>query len=284
MIESLKRSWNLTKESWQVLVKDKELMIFPILSAIVTLIVIASFVAPVSLFWGALEKNFSFDETTRNVVGAIILFCFYFITYFVIIFFNVAILECVSMRFGGGDPKFKDGLDAGFRNLGRIAQWAFLSGVIGVILNQIERKLGFIGGIIRRLLGGAWTIVTFFAVPVMIYEKTSPWQAMKRSGSIIKKTWGESLTAYIGLGAVQGLLVFLSIIPLMGGVALAVATKNFVILAVIGGLVVLFWIAMAIVFSTLKQIFRAALYVYATTGEVPSVFSQDNIKGAFRQK
>lgn len=276
MFDAIRRSWLLTKESYNVLKQDKELMLFPVVSGVVTLIVLASFFVPIALVYNSLNLG----NTGEEVMGVILLFLFYFLCYFVIVFFNVGLLYCVDMRFKGNDPTFRDGINAALKNLNRIAQWAFLSGVLGVILAQLEERIGFLGALIRRVLGGAWTIVTFFAVPVMVFEQTGPIEAIKRSGNVIKKTWGESLTAYIGLGAVQGLFVFITFMIVIAAVVVSVVLKTFVIAAVVGGLVVLSWI----VFSTLKQIFRGALYVYATTGEVPDAFTADNIREAFKIK
>lgn len=285
MFDAIKRSWNLTQESFKVLMQDKELMIFPVISAILTILVVASFLVPAALFWGAMDAALGLDDTAHNLIGMLVLFCVYFLSYLIILFFNVAILECARIRFDGGEPTMKDGWNAGMQNLGRIALWAALSGTIGVILAQLEEKLGsLIGGILRGLIGGAWTIITYFAVPVLIFEKTSPMDAIKKSGQIIKETWGEGLTMYVGFGAIQGLFVFLTFIPLIGSIILSVMMSNFIILAIVGSLVILSWIILAVVFSALGQIFRAALYIYATTGSVPSSFTESNIKDAFHIK
>lgn len=280
MFEALGRSWNLTKESYSVLVKDKELMLFPVISSILTIVVIASFIIPVALLYEVIENALGGAVGLVSLIG---LFVFYFISYFIIIFFNVAILHCANIRFSGGAPKFKDGIQAGMDNIMHIAQWAALSGTIGVILAQIEDKLGaLVGGLIRKIVGGAWTIITYFAVPVMIFEKINPWESIKRSKDIIFKTWGEGLAAYIGFGWAGSLLALIGMLPLFAGIFC------FTISPILGGIgvavAVLYWIALSVVFAAMKQIFRAALYIYATTGEVPSVFTESNVTDAFRRK
>ena len=60
-MERIKRSWALTKASLEVLGKDKELMIFPILSSIALLMVTATFLFPMlvgSLLDNVVEKVF----------------------------------------------------------------------------------------------------------------------------------------------------------------------------------------------------------------------------------
>ncbi|MFP4498058.1 MAG: DUF6159 family protein [Vulcanimicrobiota bacterium] len=284
MITKIKNSWELAKESFQVLSKDKELMMFPVISSLVLIVVMASFFVSAGYLYNSLEQTGA-QGAGLEVIGAVVLFLFYFISYFIIVFFNVGIIQCARIRFEGGDPTFMDGIKAGISNLGLIIQWAALSGIIGVLLAQLERFLGeALGGFVRKLLGGAWSIVTFFAVPVLIFEKTNAWESLKKSGTIIKKTWGESLTAYLGFGALQGALVGGTFLLAIAALAVSIVTSNFIILAVVGGLVVLSWILMAIIFSTLTQIYRTALYIYATTGEAPKVFSEDRIKFAFTEK
>jgi hypothetical protein len=280
MFDALSRSWNLTKESWNVLMKDKELMLFPVISSVLSILVFVSFCIPVALLYK--DNN---AASLESGLGVVILFVFYFITNFIIVFSNTAMLHCASIRFKGGDPVFMDGIKAGIENLGPIALWAVLSGTIGIILAQIEDRLGeFVGGIIRKLVGGAWAVITFFAVPVMIFEKTNPIEAIKRSTKIIQKTWGESLAAYIGMGAVSGWLGAIGFFFLLAFVIAGIMLNNMIIAAVGGGIVVLYWIALAVIFASLTQIYRAALYEYATTGNVPSIFSEQNIREAFRQK
>ena len=71
------------------------------------------------------------------------------------------------------------------------------------------------GQFVAGLLGMAWSITTYFVIPVLVVEKKNPFEAMKRSVGILRKTWGESLVANFGIG----LIVFLLIIPIFGLIA-----------------------------------------------------------------
>ena len=60
------------------------------------------------------------DENDVNqVVGFLILFAYYFANYFVIIFFNSALIACAIIRFKGGNPNLKDGFSAAVSRLPR---------------------------------------------------------------------------------------------------------------------------------------------------------------------
>lgn len=46
-----------------------------------------------------------------------------------------------------------------------------------------------IGDILAGVLGMAWAVATFFVIPIVIYEKLSPFKAIKRSVEIIRNVW-----------------------------------------------------------------------------------------------
>lgn len=50
--------------------------------------------------------------------------------------------------------------------------------------NVVESEWGF-GDIIAGVLGMAWSVVTFFVIPVIIYEGLPPLRAIRRSWKIL---------------------------------------------------------------------------------------------------
>ena len=139
-----------------------------------------------------------------------------------------------------------------------------------------------IGYIVVQLLGAAWTMVTFFVVPLIVIEHRSLGDAFKTSLSMLRRTWGEQIAANFGLG-IAGLLV--------GLVAFAISAALFFVLSPIGaigvilaiGIGAVLLIGVALVFATLDGIFKAALYNYASDGQVPSLFPDDVVQNAFRR-
>jgi hypothetical protein len=165
------------------------------------------------------------------------------------------------------------------QHLGRITAWAFVSATVGVILKFLADRAGFLGKIVIGLLGAAWSIATYFIVPVMIFEKRSLRDSVKQSTQLIAKTWGESLVAAGGIG------VFIMLLA-VGGLILPVAA--FFISPMAGlialGILVVYWIALAVMSSALTGIFRTALYLYATEGRAPAGFTPDFVQNAFAPK
>lgn len=279
MFERISNGWLLTKESWNVLKLDKELLIFPLLSGIACLFVLASFAGPL---WstGYLDAISDNPDAARDPLSWVILFAFYFVNYFVIVFFNSALVACAVIRFRGGDPTLGDGLNAAVARLPQIAGWAALSATVGVILKVIESRSENVGKFAAGLLGAAWSIGTYFVVPVVVVEKLGPIEAAKRSVSILKQTWGEALAAHFGIGFIVFLATLPAIALIVGGVivsATATAALGFVLIAfgVIGVMLV------SLISATLNTIIIAALYLFAADGKGPEQFDERLLRSAF---
>jgi hypothetical protein len=280
VINALRRSYHIFRESLLVLMKDTELLIFPLLSGVFTMIAFGSMMAG-GYITGYFQKfAASGDHSLQgNLIGYAGLFVWYFISWFIVLFFNVAIIHCAKMRLDGGDPTVADGFRASMQHIGRIAMWALISATVGLILRIIAERAKFVGALIARFLGAAWAIATYFIVPVMIFEKRSLKDSVAQSTSLIAKTWGESLIAAGGIGAFSMLLVIPSLaMPIVG---LMISIEAF-----LGGLLamVIYWLGLAIVTSALSGIFRTALYLYAAEGRSPEGFNPDYVQNAFAPK
>src|SRR5438477_2566899 len=213
----IRNGWTLATQSFRVLMLDKSLLVFPLLSGIASFLVLASFIGGV---WasGLVDRK----EAMNDATAWVLLFGYYFANYFVIVFFNSALVACAMIRFRGGSPTLAAGLRAARERLAQIVAWAFFAASVGVLLRMIEERVGFIGKIVIAVLGTAWTIATYFVVAVLVVEKLGPLDAARRSAKIVKQAWGESLVSNAGIGLVSLLLTLLIIVPLgIGAIALA---------------------------------------------------------------
>ena len=201
MFGKISYTFSLMSASWQVLKKDKELLVFPLLSGICCLLVIASFAVPVFMT-GSYAPPAGEATTAQQVAYYLTLFAFYFCNYFVIIFFNAAVISCAVIRLAGGDPTVSDGLRAAFSRIHLIAAWALVSATVGVVLRILEDRSRTVGRIVISLLGAAWAVVTYLAVPVLVVEQAGPLTAFKRSARLLKDTWGEQLVGGFSFGLV----------------------------------------------------------------------------------
>ena len=262
--------WALARESLRVLRQDKQLLLFPLLSGIASFFVLASFIGGV---WAS--GIASREEAMGDVTAWTLLFAFYFANYFVIVFFNAGLAACAMKRFRGGSPTFGYGLGKARRRLGKIVAWALFAASIGVLLQFIAERVGFIGKIVIAVLGAAWTVATYFVAPVLVVEKLGPLDAARRSAKIVRQAWGESLVSNAAIGLVSLLLTILIIVPLgVGSIALAINMQSLAV-AIVGAGTVLLVIALAtLIGSALNSIALCALYLYATEGKVPQAFAQ----------
>jgi hypothetical protein len=217
MFTRISNGWELAKESWSVLKLDKELMLFPLFSGISCLAILVTFLGPLLLNMDKLEGWMEGNDPVLQTLFWVGLFLFYFCNYFVIVFFNSALVACAIIRFRGGDPTVMDGIQASLSRLPQILAWALVSATVGIVLKAIESRSEKLGEFVAGLLGGAWTIMTYFVVPVLVVEKANPVDAVKRSFQVMTRAWGESLTAGFSIGLIAFLFSLLAMLPLGAG-------------------------------------------------------------------
>src|SRR2546425_10382381 len=212
-LQRLRIGWQLTKVSLGVLRQEKGLILLPFLSLLITGAVWLLFFITI-LFFTAPSDVFGF---WLFYVGLAIVS---FVTFFVSIYFNAAVMGAAMIRLNGGDPTISDGLKVARANIRRIAGWALLTATVGLVLRAIAQRFGFIGRIIAGIAGAAWGIVTYLVVPVLIFEKIGPWAAVKRSGSLLRQTWGEAAGGYLTLGGIFVLLALPALLVILLGAVL----------------------------------------------------------------
>lgn len=255
--ERLSIGWRLTKVSLGVLRKEKGLVLLPLLSLLISGAAWAVFLLTIFLFAAPADPFGSW----LFYIG---LAALYFVTFFVSIYFNAAVMGAAMIRLNGGDPTVSDGLRIASENLRRIAGWALLSATVGLVLRAISERFGIVGRIVAGAAGLAWGIVTYLVVPVLIFEKIGPWAAVKRSGSLLRTTWGEAAGGYFSLGAIFVLLALPGLLAILLGVALGGVSG----LLVGGAIAVVYWLILGLLGSAAQSILVTALYRYATTGRL----------------
>lgn len=280
-MEKIRNSWELIKASARVLAADKELIIFPIVSTISVIIVMATFAFPMFLT-GFFESIF---EGGGEIMGAVVGFLFYVAQYFVIIFFNSALIGAALIRLRGGDPTVGDGLRIALNHIASIFGYAIFAATVGMILRWISERGGILGRIGSFIGGLAWSLATYLVVPVLVVEEVNPWEAVKRSTAYLKQTWGEQIVGNFSIGTIFGLVylvVFLIGIPFIIWVSLTLESLPIIILFIVTFIMVL--VVLGLISSTLNGIYVAAVYLYASDGETGAFFSDEMVRGAFRPK
>jgi len=249
-----------------------------VMSGIASLLVMASFAAPIVLT-GA---GGIFEEGGGGYLGMTIMFLFYVVLYSVIFFFNSALVGAALIRLDGGDPTVSDGLAIASKRMGTILGYAVMSATVGMILRMISDRGGIFAKLAAGLAGMAWTLATYFAVPILVTKDVGPIDAVKESAALFKRTWGEQVTGNFGLtwammfaffgwtAASVGMFVVGGMVgPVLVIPALLVSLSGYILLALLG--------------SALGGIYTAALYRYAMTGDT-GTFDAQILGNAFRPK
>jgi hypothetical protein len=262
------RSWDIFKSSAAVLGDNKRLLIFPLLSSIAVVVVIATFLPGFMLF--ADFDNPDAGEQMGNV-ELLIVFGMYVAIYTVVIFFNSALVASVANYLDGGEATVSFGLGAAWSKIGTIIGYAIIAATVGMILKALEERLGFIGQIVIGLIGMAWSVTTFLVVPVLVHRDVGPMDAVKESASLLKKTWGENIIANAGMGIVFAILYIplfalavFSIGDTFSSAALSDGNLGSVLAGSVFSIAVLGIILLALTHATLQAIYGAALYRYAS--------------------
>ena len=275
-MERIRRSWALAKASWAVLRADRELVVFPLISFFGLVAVLILYALPLALV------GLDLDRGQLTPAGYVLTALLYVAAYTVTFFFQTALVGSAMIRLNGGDPTVSDGIKAASSRLPAIVGYAIIAATVGMILRFISERAGFLGAIVAGIIGFAWSVATFLVVPVLVVEGVGPIEAVKRSGAMLRKTWGEQLVGGFGIGLVFSLIMF--VVVIIGAtliVGLAAVSSSLMIVGIIA--LVLAVGAIALVSSALSGIYTAAVYRYATTGEAGQ-FGTETLAGAFRQK
>jgi hypothetical protein len=248
----IQRTIVLAKASWQVLKADRELVLLPVLSLAATLVVAASFVVPI-LFAGDVSRI-----EDPGAGGYALLFAAYLVLTFITVFFNSALVHAANERLEGGDPTLGSAIRGASMRIGRIFQWALVAATVSLVLRALEDRAGAVGRFVVGMIGVAWSLVTFLVIPVIVVEGVGVGEAVKRAGTMFKRTWGENVAAQVGFG----LLGMIAVIPavIVAGLLSAVGGAA----AVIGIVIAIAWVLVVVMtLSALSGIYQTVLYRYA---------------------
>lgn len=275
--QKFSNSWQLTKASFAVLKQEPMLVVFPLLSMIASGIIVAT-------FFGYLVFGIFATQDNPNVFGVMYILGYvlmYFFMYFVTIFSNVVVVGCAKMRLDGKDPTFADAWKLGFSRILPIIGWTCVAATVGLLLQMLRSRMGNLGKIIVSIIGLAWSVLTYFVIPVIAVEGVGPFAAIGRSKDILRKAWGEALITNFGVGLILGIVALIVFIPLFILFVVAVMSGSLALIFAVIAIALLFIMAFAAVYTAVKGIVMAALYKFAMTGQAGFGFEEYTLKSMF---
>lgn len=276
------RTWALMGASWRVLMLDKELLLFPLLSMIATGLVTLTFVGPLAEDPSWLRSGDGANDMDQLFAYAR-LFLFYVCTYFTVVFFNASLIAAVTLRLKGQNPTLMDGIHGAWARKSELFAWALLAATVGLLLKTMKDRSKNLTSLLFGALGLAWSLLTYFVVPILVIEGKGPIEAIKESAAMIKRTWGEELVGGIGYSGLSWLLALPAIAVAVFGVGSIMHGDLLNGLLLIGAAIV-YGFLLSLTMTTLSSIFHAAVYHYARTGAVPQGFDAALLQSAFVRK
>lgn len=272
----IKRTFELAKASWRVLHHDRELLVLPVLSFLVSAAVLIPLLIVAIAIADTAETTTSSGEESADPAMIVIGIIAVLAVSIVSVFFNGALVSGAHERFTGHDPTVGSAMRRAFARIPGLVPWALLTATVGLVLQALRERAGWLGRFVINLIGTAWDVATFLVVPAIIIDEKGAIDGLKESGSLLRHTWGENIAARIGFGLIGFLLVIPGVI--VGALGIAAGGVGLVV----GITVAVAWIAVVVVVMTaLNAIFQTALYMYATTGALPTGFEGADLQGSF---
>jgi hypothetical protein len=269
----LSNTWSLMKSSFAVLRQDKKILIFPLLSGLVTLVILLTFFLPV--FFAESYLIADLFEGSADPVAIALIFLFYFVNYFFVLFFNSAAVAYAIDHMRGGSPSVWGAVQKVKSRWLALLGWTAIAATIGLILNSIENQSDKIGKIVIAMLGLSWTVISFLVLPILIIEGKGPIESLKESAAMLKKVWAEQLIGHFSFGLIFGLLILPVVLV---AIPIILLDGLFIYLALF--IVLIFSILLGIVQWVLQSIFMGTVYLYVRDHQVPDCFSLSQINEA----
>jgi hypothetical protein len=190
--------------------------------------------------------------------------------------FAATLIAAANERLDGGSFTMGQAFSKATTRTSSILGWSAINSTVGLVLQAIRDKAGFLGDLAAGLIGAAWNVVTWLVLPIIIIEGIGPIAAIKKSANLLKSTWGENLFAQAGIGLI-GFLLMLPGILIFGALSF--------VLPIVGIPLLFIWVVViSCLMSALGAIYRTALYRFAVGLPNGDVFTQEELSGAFKPK
>jgi hypothetical protein len=318
-MNKIQRSIRLLKTAFVILFREKKLLAFPFLASGMAFIVALFFFAPIALYptghpymsgahWSVIGERISEAFTPAHghptaiglqaglaglAGGGHVLFrhgwmtllfaVTYFLSMFIATFCNVAFYHEIMQALNGQPVSIRRGYQFAQMRWRAILMWSLLAGLVGYIIQMIERRVGFLGQMIAGLVGFAWSVACIFIIPTLVRdtETTNPVQLLRHSAGTLKRTWGELVVGFVGFQ----MAVVLIIVPLFIFMFVAAGFSGHILppLLIFAATFLLIF-PLSWLTNLVNSVYRCALFIYATEGVVPEPFDKALLDSAWKVK
>lgn len=287
------QSRGITKQCFGVVKQNPYMLLFPVVAGVVGIVVVLV-VAGVGVgVLGPAVSAVDLDKggdipTSVTITALVFAFIAAYLATLVTQICMAGVVHCANEELHGRDSSFGAGLSAAFGRLPQLLGWAFIQTVVGWILQAIQGNGGdnivivIVRTVLATLAAVAWSVISFFVLPMIMLRDKGPISGMKESISLIRSTWGKQIAGGVRIGLVIALISVLpGILLIVGGVFAMFADKLAlgIPLAVLGGLLILVG---QVLISTLRAVFSVALLHYAEDQQALGPFDAAELQHAVR--
>ena len=305
IIEKLSRSWRLFRASVLVIRARPKLLVFPIVTGLLTLMIGLFFLAPVVLVLLAphwlqgtpihgLADRLGFLRVRPGAAfnfqiqpfGSLLLAGTYLLNMFLATMSSVAFNSEIMEALGGRPVSIRHGIEAACRRWKSVLLWSLLAGTIGLLIRALEERLSFLGRLVAGVIGLAWSVASIFAIPILVRDATvnNPFEVLTKSARTIKSTWGEMLAGYLGMQGANLFFLWGSILFWIATGAMAALLSNPWVLLIGGVPWLLCLMAYGYLSNIASRVYLCALYLYAAEGAVPQPYDSSMMNMAWKLK
>ncbi|MEY4136341.1 MAG: hypothetical protein RL205_469 [Actinomycetota bacterium] len=268
----------LSKKCWALLRSNRYFLWFPIVGVVLSLI-------PLLIFGGI--------AVTIAVAASGIAWLAWIIGLIGLVFVNfaftlsgAAMVAAIDEELAGRDSSLGYGFGKAFGKLAPLFLWSIIRAIVNAIFGALrgngEGAASILGSIVAGLGAAAWSIVTFFVTPYIMFESEGAVASIKKSAHLVREKWGTQLAGGVRIGLSLA-LVFLPAIALivLGAFALGSLPTLGLILLIVGFLL---FLVGALLSSALRSIFSVALYRFATDAGELGPFTSTELQSVLVKK
>lgn len=280
-------SWQLLRCSLSVLRTQPRLLIFPAVAMVCILAIALFFVIPMLaliLREGSVARVDAAAQEHRGLFylgGGLV----YLASMVVGTFCNVAFYHELMQAFAGDPISLRRGWQFALSRFGPILSWSLLAATVGLLIRAIEERLGWLGRIVLGAIGTTWSVAAVFAIPVIVRQpEHNPLVVLRDSATMLKRTWGETLVGFLGFHLAGLAIIMTLIVAVLASAFVALLLKLGwlpLVLLIVGAAGI---VAVSVLLSVATDVYRGALYVYASEGAVPAGYSEDQMNTGWRVK
>ncbi|MBK6763947.1 MAG: hypothetical protein IPG68_12070 [Micrococcales bacterium] len=271
------------------------MLLFPVVSAVLAIIAVLVIggAGVAALGWRGVEETAASGEvsTSTAIVGIVILIIAAYVATLITQVFMGGLVKCADEELQGRDSSFGAGLGAAMGRFPALMGWAGIQTAVGWLLSAVRGNgsdnnviVTVLRLVLASLLAVAWSVITFFVLPLIILRGKGPVAAIKQSVSVIRATWGMQIAGGVRIGGLIGLIAVLPgiLFAVVGGfVAMAGTPAVGVPLSALGVIVV---IAAQVVISAMRAIFSVAMLHYVEEQQGFGPFEAAALQSAVRVK